>query len=208
MRGKHAYPARYGDRMPEPDEDPVLAAIDGALDDWVSDDAMRWRPKLRTGGCHDRGETRIRWTGRPDGLEESVRFTPGFICPVQGGSGHGRHGMEIRWLLRGPRGGAQFVLYTDWLPGKASSPSVAHMFPMGADVGYHAKRPMYEGQEPLDSECEITGGACWYDGSGLRAMELAERFKVDGEQIVWDQLEAVYADLIEPEAGGEGHGDN
>ena len=151
----------------------------------------------KTYDCHSRGETRIRWRPRPDGMEESVQFTPGFICTEQGGSGHGRHGMEIRWLLRGPKGGAQFLIYTDWIPGEPGSPRTAHMFPMGADVGYHAKQPKYEDQAPMSGECEITGGVCYYDGSGLRAMELVEVFKQFGEQAVWDELEAVYAELPE-----------
>lgn len=154
--------------------------------------------------CNQRAEVRIRWTPRADGLEESVQFAPGHNCRARGLHSHGVHGMEIRWLLRGPAGGAQFVLYTDWIPGELSpghglSPSGQYTawrsFPMGADVGYHAKRPMYEGHEPLSGECEITGGACYYDGSGLRALELAEVFKQFGEQAIWDELESVYADL-------------
>ena len=53
--------------------------------------------------CHERGETRVRWRKREDGLEECVQFVPGYNCPVEGGSGHGVHGMEVRWFLRGRR---------------------------------------------------------------------------------------------------------
>lgn len=42
--------------------------------------------------CHECGSARIRWTPRPDGLEESVQFQPGYNCPVEGWNGRGVHG--------------------------------------------------------------------------------------------------------------------
>jgi len=159
--------------------------------------------------CHERGDTRIRWHARPDGLEESVQFTPGYNCTDMSMRGHGVHGMEVRWGLRGPLGGAQFLIYTDWLPGQRfpghglrpdgsyswSDSRGEPFYPMGADVGYHAKRPQYEGQHVTSDACDFTNGSCYYDGSGLRADKLAKIFVQFGEQAIWDELESVYADL-------------
>lgn len=160
--------------------------------------------------CHERGETRTAWHKRADGLEESVQFTPGFNCRERSGKGHGVHGMEIWWLLRGPAGAAQFLLYTDWVPGPLSpghglSPDGSvpgkflhngeAMYPMGADLGYHSRRPLYEDQESISDDCVVTGGVCYYDGSTSRAHDLAREFVIKGEDVVWKALESAYSDL-------------
>lgn len=161
--------------------------------------------------CHERGETRIRWTPRPDGLEESVQFTPGYNCPVPGGKGHGVHGMEIMWLLRGPRGAIQLHMFTDWIPGILSpghglQPDGRHIgtnadgtvrWPDGAGIGWHTRRPQYEGHEP-DGECGLIGGPCYYDQSFSGADPVAPAFLERGEQVVWDVLELEYGRLPEP----------
>lgn len=50
--------------MTAPDVDHVLAAIDGALDDWsVSGDAMRWSPDPATADALQRGG--VCWNGQP-----------------------------------------------------------------------------------------------------------------------------------------------
>lgn len=160
---------------------------------------------------HPGREPRERWAPRPDGLEESVQFVPGYNCPATGPRSHGVHGTEIRWYLRGPKGTAQFVVYTDWIPGKLSpghglSPegtyswdSYSHpgelYYPMGADVGYHARNPQYAGQEPWSDHCPVNQGTCYYDGSGIRAEKLARLFVIAGEQAVFTELEDVYADI-------------
>lgn len=165
--------------------------------------------------CHTRGEVReTRWCARPDGLEEAVVFIPGYNCTDRSMRGHGVHGMEIRWYLRGPAGATQFVMYTDWIPGTRSpghglqpdgSYSWANsrglpMWPFGIDVGYHARAPRYADQSPREG-CEVLDGAtCYYDGSGIRGYELAPKFIDEGEQVIWRELEAWYRRLLtEPE---------
>ncbi len=169
--------------------------------------------------CHERGETRIRWSPRPDGLEESVQFTPGYNCPVGSMQGHGVHGMEICWYLRGPNGGAQFRIYTDWTPGPVRpghgiapdgssnrydrSPVTGEWeprYPMGADVGYHARVPQWEGDKPISDDCPVIGGVCYYDGSGMRADKLVREFIPHGEEVIWHELEDVYRSI---RTGGE-----
>ena len=146
-----------------------------------------------------RGEALTRWFPHNEILERAVIFQPGYLDPRTGPNSYGRHGMEIKWLLRGPRGATQFLMYTDWVPGqKDRNPRVADMFPMAADLGYHARVPQYEGAEEwgLHERCEYLTGRCYYDGSGLQAQPVLDRFIRDGEQAIWDALEDRYAALM------------
>jgi hypothetical protein len=161
--------------------------------------------------CHDRGATRARWSPRPDGTEESVQFVPGYNCPVPGGKGHGVHDMEIRWHLRGPAGAVWLAMTTGWTPGDLypghglpPSGLVRDMTkrPDGFGLGYHARVPQYEGQAAEDG-CPVIGGPCYADLSYVGADEPVRRFAAEGEQVIWDALEARYADLAEAVAPAE-----
>ena len=143
-----------------------------------------------------RGEALIRWFPHNEILERAVIFEPGYDDDVPGR--YGRHGMEIRWLLRGPRGAVQFLMNTGWVPGvKGVEPRISDLFPMATDIGYHAKVPQYEGAEEfsLHEKCDYIGGKCYYDGSGLQAEEIMKHFIVDGEKVIWAALEARYSAL-------------
>lgn len=152
--------------------------------------------------CHERGETRVRWMKREDGREESVQFTPGFNCPVPGGPGHGVHGMDIRWHLRGPDGAVALAMFTDWIPGDlwpghGLSPSglkTPNLFPRGAGLEYHGHAPRYEGHLPEDG-CGLLGAPCYWDMWYGGADEPVKLFIIKGEQAIWDALEVAYADL-------------
>lgn len=150
-------------------------------------------------------KTRQEWRHRADGLEESVQFTPGYVCSASGPHSHGRHGMEIRWMLRGPAGAAQFLLFTSWDPdldigaGAVVRPKRRLFPPMGADVGYHARRPQFDDHRIMTKVCPVIGGPCYYDGSGLRAETLLRQLLVVGEHAVWAELESVYDRLVTDE---------
>ncbi|MCY0864876.1 MAG: hypothetical protein OWQ57_07995, partial [Sulfobacillus sp.] len=52
-----------------------------------------------------------------EGLTRRVKFTPGYDRRHPNPSlDGGVHGMEIRFILSGPKGAVTFLLYTDWLP--------------------------------------------------------------------------------------------
>jgi hypothetical protein len=157
--------------------------------------------------CHTRGQARIRWTQREDGLRESVQFQPGYNCPVAGGNGHGVHGMEITWLLRGPAGAVQLVFGTDWTPGelypghgispdgtrgwKRASTGLWSTDPSGRGIGVHALVPQYQDHE--SAECGLLGGApCFYDEGSSAADPLVPRFLAEGESVIWAELEERY----------------
>lgn len=167
--------------------------------------------------CHERGETRIRWASRPDGLEESTQFTPGYNCSDRSMQGHGVHGMEITWLLRGPLGAIQIIFGTDWIPGELSpghglSPDGtrgwrrhgSHLWstdPTAFGLGVHSRKPQYPRHE--SQKCGLLAGACFYNERLSGADKLVGPFLAYGEEVIWNMLEAAYALLAREEAADE-----
>jgi hypothetical protein len=123
--------------------------------------------------------------------------------------GYGRHGMEVRFVLKGAAGAVQFVLYTNWLTsgdrfearhgGLHCTDGIRrndNVSPQPADLGYHALAPQYEGQP--QRECGyVDGGKCYYDGSGLNAADAFDVFTDDGEEALWSLLETYYQATFE-----------
>jgi len=118
---------------------------------------------------------------------------------------YGIGSMTLRFLLSGPNGGAQFVVYTGMhLPHVAeelwATPRSEHynpFEPMGVDIGYHDYRPHYEGQKSL--ECDLLpGGRCFYDGTGLGASDFLPTFLAGGDEVVWPMLVERYTSLLGP----------
>lgn len=126
---------------------------------------------------------------------------------------YGIHGVEIRMVLKGPKGATQFLWYTNiQLPHVRKETLMKHVGdfkllelfsrPMGADVGYHSPKPLYEEQKPMDRECPyVEGGKCYYDGSSLYGQEVGERLVAEGGEAVWKVLEDEY----QKNFGEDGH---
>ena len=166
-------------------------------------------------------------------LQHIVRFERGYDCirfecvsgspgchPGSGGS-HGRHGLAIRFLAAGDAGAVQFVVNTGWVPQRVTPSSIfmRHVddwggYTLPTDLGYHAKEPQYEGQTEVSADCEFTGGPCFYDGSGLDAMDGMYALVNGGDEALWAFLDAYYehvfndapyptpAEYPHPERGG------
>lgn len=128
---------------------------------------------------------------------------------------YGIHGLDVWFILKGPKGAVQFaVTFPVYLPhvereylGKFIDWNSRKEI-MGFDVGYHSPKPMYEGQRPMKGKCQHLGRSrCYYDGSGLRAMEWAkEIFAVKGahpEDLLWKKLEEEYELRFETEKESE-----
>lgn len=161
--------------------------------------------------CHTRGpKPRWVWRMRDDGLEESVLFRPGHNCSDDSMAGHGVHDMEIWWFLRGPAGAAQFELFTGWTPGIVrpghgiAPDRTVHLrsdgrlyWPAAYRMGCHARKAPEPDTEPMSDKCSaLDGAACWWVDAGYSAAdELVPQFVDTGEQVVWDQLEELYAKL-------------
>lgn len=72
--------------------------------------------------------------------------------------------------------------------------------PLPGDLGYHSPEPKYEGQESMG--CPIMkkhgfGDMCYYDGSGLLARDVYDKFMDSQDpEIIWQELEAFYNDTF------------
>ena len=141
-----------------------------------------------------------------DGWTRIFEVSPGYDCiddhpsPTSNGwKCHGRHGMDMKFLLGAEEGVVQFLFFaSDLLPGSLSNlgstkDGVAKHGVMAADLGHHWTRPTWEGEE-RNGPCDYLHGAdCFYDGSGLNAGPVLERFLREGMDAVWQELEAYYS---------------
>ncbi len=120
----------------------------------------------------------------------------------------GRPG-RFAWYLAGPEGIVQFVAGPLDMPlGLRIGVEVEGRHWTGIDVGCHSPRPLYEGQEPMDTCHLFDGVTCYYDGSGLAADELLRRWATAGcdDEIIWAELTERYQSWLcgNEAAGGEG----
>ena len=136
-------------------------------------------------------------------------------CKPGGGGSHGVHGLSIRFVSKGEAGAVQFLLYTGWLPRFVIPDEIGYRFVdnwgtefgvLPADLGYQAKEPQYEEQEPMSKSCEYCDGEpCYYDGSGLGAADAMYALVNGGGDALWKFLDAYYdarfngGDCPEPE---------
>lgn len=157
-------------------------------------------------------------------FRREVRFEPGYnYLHEKGPSARGQYGMQIRFILIGDQGAAQFLMGTGWTPlgevdptdsrepchidywQESTASGFRHKFglvnpPSGYDLGYHWASPLYDGQTAND--CEYTlSGECYYDGSGTRADDVLKDFIAKGETGVWEWLEKRYQWCLELEEG-------
>ena len=64
---------------------------------------------------------------------------------------------------------------------------------MPADLGYHSKKPHYDGQQPTGENCEYCDGKpCYYDGSGLNANDAMYALVNGGDNALWAFLDGYY----------------
>ena len=134
-------------------------------------------------------------------MKKIIEMTPGFDKREEG---YGVHGVDLRMVLKGPKGAVQFVLYTGWLPPKTRKEfeirQVKMHGPLPADIGYHSLVPQYDGQESRDDCPYLDGKPCYYDGSGLRANKVFDILTEKGTDGVWAYLEEEYKAIFGEEA--------
>lgn len=122
---------------------------------------------------------------------------------------YGIHGVDCCFAVMKDGQGVTFSLFTNWMlphvqaefdardPGHGYTRYMFHK-PQPAGVDYHATKPRYEGQKPI-TNCHITGGDCYGDGSGLLAEEYFETLLTEGSDGVFKRLEKQYAEWLEDE---------
>lgn len=140
-------------------------------------------------------------------FERSVKFSPAFDRRhTDPKKNYGVHCVDILFVLKGALGAVQFSMFSGWwLPKQADAFRFRdpiggrHSFePMGADLGYHSPRQMYEGQKPMTDKCHILGCQCFYDGSALNAEPVMARLIREGDKGVWEALEEFYREVFGP----------
>ena len=131
-------------------------------------------------------------------FEKKIEFTPAYDKRPQ----YGVHGMEMRFLLKGPKGVIQFLLFTHWMTKNVQEeqekkyknipmPSCLYE-PFPADIGYHSYVPMYEGQGTMGPCPYLDNKPCFYDGSTLNADPIYWLLVEHGEEALWKRLEEEY----------------
>lgn len=114
---------------------------------------------------------------------------------------YGVHGVDLRFTLKGAEDGVAFCVFTNWMlphvqaetDARPVTPDHTFLFhkPQPASVDGHWRISQYEGQTPTTG-CDITGGDCYCNGSGLLAEDLFNLLVAEGEEAVWKKLEEIY----------------
>lgn len=140
-------------------------------------------------------------------MSQRIEFTPAYDRVSEG---YGIHGVNMRWLLEGPKGVIQFVVYTNWylpetqarIDRKSVGADLATLralyHPLPADIGYHSPTPLREWQkEPTTEHCGYLGGRpCYYDGSALGAERIFGLLVEKGHEAVWQEMEKWYQETF------------
>ena len=136
-------------------------------------------------------------------FERIVRFKPAYDKRnPEPSKNYGVHCADMFMVLKGSKGAIVFTVFTGWyLPStidwwkSRNLATVESVKGWGADIGYHSKNPIREWQTDTNKNesCQwCDNEPCWYDGSGLQAQELFQKFVSQGEEIVWQTLEEWY----------------
>jgi hypothetical protein len=146
-------------------------------------------------------------------FERLIEILPAFDSDPH--KDYGIHGVEMRFVLKGPRGAVSFLLYTNWqlphvtretdertaakaLAGGDIAVALRCLYhPIPADRGYHSPVPLYEGQRALGPCPYLDGAPCYYDGSSLNARVVFEALLREGGEGVWKELEYYYRSALE-----------
>jgi hypothetical protein len=141
-----------------------------------------------------------------DGFEVWMEASPSFyLIRPEPTKNFGVSTVRLTFYVKGAKGAVQWMIGTEW----GIEPTRAHLArfgwfgpeegrkPTGWDLGYHAHEPQYEGHSKMGDDCELTGGACYYDGSGLNADLLIEGFLAQGTSWLWPKLIEVYRHYFE-----------
>ncbi len=144
-------------------------------------------------------------------MKREVKFISGYNCidfpckfdkKCSPNNSHGKHGLDILFLLHGEKGCVQFKFSTGYVPFYSKKDNISYrdipknpcadLYPLPVDLGYHSYTPHYEGQTSR-GPCDYLGGKeCYYDGSGLNANDACYTLINGGEEELWKFLEQYY----------------
>lgn len=135
-------------------------------------------------------------------FEHSIKIIPAYDTPK-----HGIHGADL-WIkcIKGNQG-VTLSIFTHWMLPHIQDRLNGHLdegykkyteVPSGSFISYHSSTPQYEGQT-ASLECNITGGICYSDGSGLLAEEFLTTLIAEGSKGLEKKMEEQYAIWLESE---------
>ena len=114
-------------------------------------------------------------------------------CKPGAGGFHGITDANIRFSLTGEQGALSFVFFTGWHKKetrKARDP-FRHTDGLGG-VDWHWRTPRTDYEAFHHEDCDLLGGDCWTDGSGLMAMDAFEELVNGGTDSLWEWMERLY----------------
>jgi len=136
------------------------------------------------------------------GFERLVRFEPSYDLRSEDPERDcGAGDVKVRFILKGEEGAVQFLFSTGWfLPHlreelEARGHFSIMRYPWAMDLGYHSPKPIHGGETHFD-DCDVLGGECYYDGSGLNAIPLMRKLVAEGHEAVWRELERYYRQIF------------
>lgn len=129
---------------------------------------------------------------KKDDFEKTVMAEPAWDRRKEG---YGIHGVELRFYLKGKKGAIQFIVSTGWYLPELDMSSMP-CYPRGSDLGYHSPKPIRDRQSVMYGDCELTGGNCYFGGSGLRADRVVEVMIREGSEGVWREMEKEYYNVF------------
>jgi hypothetical protein len=126
-------------------------------------------------------------------LTKETEFTKAFNRIDEG---YGRHGVDLRFILKGPEGAITLTIFTGWFT-KADRANT-NLNPLAsqvvaADISYHSitqKLDFIGGEE--DCPYVPEGELCYCDGSSLNAVRYLDILTDEGEDALWGALEEYY----------------
>ena len=142
-------------------------------------------------------------------FKKTIRFDPGWDYIVLGPKEKekcGRHGMTIRFILKGEKGAIHFSISTGWMPRikrnlgyepTHQSADVCVLFPMAEDISYHSRVKLDDYLTPRESCVWLDGDTCYSDGSILYAEEFMATFFNEGEKALWKKMKEYYKENLE-----------
>lgn len=149
---------------------------------------------------------------QPNGLIRRIDFHSAFDKRnADPSKDYGIHGIEIRFLLIGPKGAVHFLIMTNWQMSHIRKDMERREYQLGekihtclvrplpADLGTHTPVPTYDGQETNDYCDVLPKGKCYYAGSAMAADGLFTVMTDKGIEAMWAELEAEYKALPDPD---------
>jgi hypothetical protein len=123
-----------------------------------------------------------------DNYTRIVTFRTGHVCerPLGSPNSHGRHGVDMLWVLSDQSGAVEFIVYTGWMP------DGQHSEVLPAAIGYHSPKPMYEDQLSQGPCLWLGGRECYSDGSASAASDVFRILTTRGEEALWQHLETYH----------------